>query len=75
MNMTLAFTQHQDRECMEKWELSFFKKVKFLDDIISNEGVKSDSIKTATLVMHEPTNVNEINNFLRIANQLRKFIP
>ena len=49
---------------------------KFLGHIISNQGLKADTIKTKALLdMQLPTNVSEMHLFIGLTNQFSKFIP
>ena len=51
-------------------------ELKFLGNIINNQGVKVDPAKTkAILDMQPPNSVSEMRRFIGMANQLSKFIP
>lgn len=53
-----------------------YQEVKFLGHILSSNGVRPDPEKTVALRrMRESSNVNKLWSFLRIVNQLGKFIP
>ena len=59
----------------EKCEFSR-RQVKFLGQILSEDGIQSDPDKVAAIVqMKEPTTVKEMQRFLGMANQLSKFTP
>lgn len=51
-------------------------KVKFLGQVISDEGVSCDPDKVAAILqMPEPTNVPELRRFLGMVNHLTKYTP
>ena len=59
----------------EKCEFSQ-RQVKFLGQILSEDGIQSDLNKVAAIVqMKEPTTVKEMWRFLGMANQRSKFTP
>ena len=52
------------------------REVKFLGHILSQDGVRTDPDKVATIVnMEEPMTVKELRRFLGMVNQLSKFMP
>uniref|UniRef100_A0A1A7X3E1 Gypsy retrotransposon integrase-like protein 1 n=1 Tax=Iconisemion striatum TaxID=60296 RepID=A0A1A7X3E1_9TELE len=60
---------------LDKCDLSK-QEVKFLGHVLSASGVQPDPDKIkAVIAMKEPSNVSEVRSFLRMVNQLGKFIP
>lgn len=60
---------------MTKCEFSESEE-KFLQYIISGEGIKAEPSKTAFIrEIQEPTSVSGLQSFLVMVNQLEKFIP
>ena len=51
------------------------KKVKFLGQILTPSGVRTDPDKVVAIHRMELTNVSDVRRFLGMANQLSKFIP
>ena len=52
------------------------KQIKFLGQIIDENGIASDSNKVRAIRdMAAPTNITEIRRFLGMVNQLSKFFP
>ena len=52
------------------------EQVKFLEHIISKDGVRADPAKkTAVLEMKPPQNIAELRRFMGMVNQLGKFSP
>lgn len=59
----------------EKCEF-FIKQVKFLENIIDQEGIRPDPNKIRAIVdMKVPSNVSELRSFLGMVNYLTKFVP
>ena len=62
---------------LNKEKCSFSQReVRFLGQILTENGVQSDPDKVAAIVkIEEPANVKELRRFLGMANQLSKFNP
>ena len=62
---------------LNKEKCSFSQReVRFLGQILTENGVQSDPDKVAAIVkIEEPANVKELRRFLGMANQLSKFTP
>ena len=51
-------------------------EVKFAGHMINEEGIKSDPVKVKSVQdMGTPQNVSDVRRFLRVVNQLGRFIP